>query len=74
MRVADAGGAEAGRPSDGKGGLTGVLSANGVEEKVRLVQPVDVLAGGLWSRPWRLSVDLPRALLVTVMVGVGYLL
>lgn len=27
-----------------------------------------------WSRPWRLSVDLPRAVLVTVIAGVGYLL
>jgi copper transporter 1 len=27
-----------------------------------------------WNRPWRLSVDLPRAALVTVIAGVGYLL
>jgi len=27
-----------------------------------------------WNRPWRLSVDLPRAAFTTVIVGVGYLL
>lgn len=72
--MADAAGAEAGQRAEGKEGSTGVLSAKGVDEKVRLVQPVDALIGGLWSRPWRISVDLPRALLVTVMVGVVYLL
>ncbi|KAJ9666688.1 hypothetical protein H2201_003092 [Coniosporium apollinis] len=46
-----------------------VLSANGVEENVRMVHaPVHAV------QPWRFSVDLPRALLVTVMVGIGYLL
>lgn len=48
---------------------TAVLTANGVEEGVRLVQqPVNRLP------PWRFSVDLPRAALVTVIVGIGYLL
>lgn len=53
---------------------TAVLTTNGVDEKVRLVQSDSPLLGNSWTRPWRLSVDLPRALLVTVMVGVGYLL
>lgn len=55
------------RSSDeGKGA---VLSANGVEESVRVVHaPVGSV------QPWRFSVDLPRAGLVTVMVGIGYLL
>jgi solute carrier family 31 (copper transporter), member 1 len=46
-----------------------VLSANGVEEHVRVVQQAN---HGV--QPWRFSVDLPRAALVTVMAGVGYLL
>lgn len=46
-----------------------LLSASGVEEDVRVVRrhvrgPV----------PWRLSVDLPRAAVVTILAGVGYLL
>ncbi|EEH33442.2 hypothetical protein PAAG_04492 [Paracoccidioides lutzii Pb01] len=49
---------------------TGTLvSANGVEEKVRVVAS---LKGQ--TAPWRFSVDLPRALLVMVTAGVGYLL
>ncbi|ODH47144.1 hypothetical protein GX48_06739 [Paracoccidioides brasiliensis] len=49
---------------------TGTLvSANGVEEKVRVVAN---LKGQ--TAPWRFSVDLPRALLVMVTAGVGYLL
>ncbi|KAF2839774.1 copper transporter family protein [Patellaria atrata CBS 101060] len=54
------------RDTDSK---TAVLSANGVEEQVRVVhRPVPAI------QPWRFSVDLPRSLIVTVMVGVGYLL
>ncbi|QDS70120.1 hypothetical protein FKW77_005352 [Venturia effusa] len=48
---------------------TAILTANGVEEQVKVVQrPARSV------QPWRFSVDLPRALLVTVMTGVGYLL
>jgi len=48
---------------------TAILSANGVEENVKIVhRPVRGV------QPWRFSVDLPRSLLVTVMVGIGYLL
>ncbi|KAI9823474.1 MAG: hypothetical protein M1832_002485 [Thelocarpon impressellum] len=61
---------EAKRARDDADASTALLvSARGVEEEVRVVKrrtrgPV----------PWRLSVDLPRALLVTVIAGVGYLL
>lgn len=49
--------------------VTGILSSNGVEENVRIVSaPVK------HTQPWRFSVDLPRAALVTVAAGVGYLL
>jgi len=47
----------------------GILTANGVEETVRIVQ--NAVSG---VQPWRFSVDLPRAMMVTVMGGVGYLL
>lgn len=48
---------------------TAILTANGVEEHVKVIQrPARSI------QPWRFSVDLPRALLVTVMTGVGYLL
>ena len=46
-----------------------VLSANGVEEHVRVVHKT---VRGV--QPWRFSVDLPRAAFVTLMAGVGYLL
>lgn len=46
-----------------------VLSENGVEETVMVVQRKDVA-----PRPWRFSVDPVRAALDTVIVGVGYLL
>jgi solute carrier family 31 (copper transporter), member 1 len=48
---------------------SGTLSTNGVEEEVKVVH---MPKRGVM--PWRFSVDLPRALLVTVMVGIGYLL
>ncbi|EEP81152.1 conserved hypothetical protein [Uncinocarpus reesii 1704] len=47
-----------------------LLTEKGVEERVRVVRR----AGGPPVMPWRFSVDLPRAALVTVMAGVGYLL
>jgi hypothetical protein len=50
-------------------GSTATLTANGVEESVRVVQ-----APRRGAVPWRLSVDAPRAALVTVQAGVVYLL
>ncbi|KAK3693993.1 Ctr copper transporter [Podospora appendiculata] len=49
---------------------TAVLSENGVEENVVVVQKRTPAR----KRPWRLSVDPLRALLDTVLAGVGYLL
>jgi len=49
---------------------SGVLRVNGVEEDVRMVQRTSHSP----VQPWRLSVDLPRALMSTVVLGVGYLL
>ena len=45
------------------------LLINGSEELVTVVESATQS-----SSPWRLSVDLPRALLVMVITGVGYLL
>jgi hypothetical protein len=48
---------------------TGILTTNGVAENVRIVHaPVQHV------QPWRFSVDLPRAGIMTVAVAVGYLL
>ena len=46
-----------------------VVSENGVEENVMVVQRKRALV-----RPWRFSVDLPRACIDLVVAGVGYLL
>jgi hypothetical protein len=46
-----------------------MLSANGTEEQVMVVQKK-----GMESRPWRASVDPVRAVTDTVIAGVGYLL
>lgn len=46
-----------------------VLSENGVEEEVVVVQ-----RAGETTRPWRVSVDPLRAVIDTVIAGVGYLL
>ncbi|OBT60665.1 hypothetical protein VE03_09879 [Pseudogymnoascus sp. 23342-1-I1] len=46
-----------------------VLSENGVEEEVLVVQ-----RSGEAARPWRISVDPLRAVVDTVIAGVGYLL
>jgi copper transporter 1 len=55
--------------TDDANSMTGILTTNGVEEHVRVVSaPVSHV------QPWRFSVDLPRALLMTVASGVGYLL
>ena len=48
---------------------TGILTTNGLAENVRVVHaPMRTI------QPWRFSVDLPRAGIMTVIVGVGYLL
>jgi hypothetical protein len=48
---------------------TAVLTANGVEAHVKVLHKP---TRGV--QPWRFSVDLPRACLVTVIAGIGYLL
>ncbi len=48
---------------------TAVLTTNGVAEGVRVLQ-----SPARTVQPWRFSVDLPRALLVTWIVATGYLL
>lgn len=49
--------------------MTGILTTNGLQENVRIVSaPVKHI------QPWRFSTDLPRAALMTVAAGVGYLL
>ncbi|PGH07482.1 hypothetical protein GX51_01783 [Blastomyces parvus] len=46
-----------------------LITSHGVEEKVKVItRPVNC------TPPFRFSVDLPRALLVMVLAGVGYLL
>lgn len=56
------------RDSDAKS-ATMVISENGVEERVVVVEKKDGA-----TRPWRFSVDPVRAAMDTVIVGVGYLL
>ncbi|KAF2404740.1 hypothetical protein EJ06DRAFT_470308 [Trichodelitschia bisporula] len=61
--------AEKARASTEPNVKTALLTANGVEEEVKVVhRPVHGVV------PWRWSVDGPRACVVTVIVGVGYLL
>lgn len=64
----ETGGRSSGDTDDLKMGT--LISAHGLEEKVRVVRS----SAGPPVMPWRFSVDLPRAALVTVIVGVGYLL
>jgi copper transporter 1 len=55
--------------ADDANSMTGILTTNGLQEDVRIVSaPVSHI------QPWRFSVDLPRALLMTIAAGVGYLL
>jgi copper transporter 1 len=57
------------RASNDGSSITGILTSNGVQEDVRIVSaPVK------HTQPWRFSVDLPRALLMTIATAVGYLL
>ncbi len=46
-----------------------LITEHGVEEHVKVVK-----RHTRTIMPWRFSVDLPRALYVTAMVGIGYLL
>lgn len=46
-----------------------LITAQGLEEKVRVVQRT-----GAETIPWRFTVDLPRAVLAAVIAGVSYLL
>jgi hypothetical protein len=46
-----------------------LLTAQGVEERVKVVQ-----AKGSQTVPFRLSVDIPRAFLTMIIAGVAYLL
>jgi hypothetical protein len=48
---------------------TFLLSAQGVEEEVHVVRRQNRV-----TIPWRTTVDIPRAGIVTVITGVGYLL
>ena len=48
---------------------TGVLTVNGVNENIKVV--TKSLRG---PQPWRFSQDLPRAIIYTLIVGIGYLL
>jgi copper transporter 1 len=49
--------------------MTGILTTNGLQENVRVVQ-----APAKNVQPWRFSVDLPRAAIMTLAAAVGYLL
>jgi copper transporter 1 len=48
---------------------TGILMTNGLQENVRIVE-----ATAQHTQPWRFSVDLPRAAILTLATAVGYLL
>ncbi|KAF1830361.1 Ctr copper transporter-like protein [Decorospora gaudefroyi] len=57
------------KAADDANSMTGILTTNGLQEDVRVVSaPVSHF------QPWRFSVDLPRALLMTAAAAVGYLL
>ena len=60
------------RLASDEGKRTVVISENGTEENVELVQRKD--GGMIRNRPWRLSVDAPRAALDVLVAGIGYLL
>jgi len=46
-----------------------ILTENGVEEEVMVVQK-----RSMGTRPWRISTDPVRAVMDTIIAGVGYLL
>jgi copper transporter 1 len=49
--------------------MSGILTTNGLQENVRIVE-----APARHVQPFRFSVDLPRAAIMTLAAGVGYLL
>ncbi|KAL1605366.1 hypothetical protein SLS60_004914 [Paraconiothyrium brasiliense] len=49
--------------------MTGILTTNGLQENVRIVE-----APARYVQPFRFSVDLPRAVIMSLAAGVGYLL
>jgi Ctr copper transporter family len=55
--------------SDPSAKIGGLMTTNGVEERVKIVR-----SNARGALPFRLSVDLPRAALVMVIAGVSYLL
>jgi hypothetical protein len=63
-------GSEAGKIESDPAAKTGALiTTNGVEENVKIVR-----SDARGAVPFRLSVDVPRAGLVTIIAGVVYLL
>ncbi|ERF73851.1 hypothetical protein EPUS_05556 [Endocarpon pusillum Z07020] len=63
-------GTEAGKiESDPAAKAGALITTNGVEENVKIVQ-----SNNEGAIPFRLSIDIPRASLVTVITGVAYLL
>lgn len=61
-------GTEASKMEEDPASNKGVLTTNGVEERIRVLR-----TDARGTIPFRLSVDVPRAALVMVIVGVGYL-
>ncbi|EXJ63564.1 uncharacterized protein A1O5_11325 [Cladophialophora psammophila CBS 110553] len=60
---------EAGRIDQDPDAKTGALiTVNGVEENVKVVQARDAFA------PFRLSIDVPRAIMTTIIAAIAYLL
>lgn len=49
--------------------MTGILTTNGLQENVRIVE-----APARHVQPFRFSTDIPRAVIMTLAAGVGYLL
>lgn len=75
----DSDAAEVGVGGGGGGAAEGkseeaVLTVRGLDERVRVVQRRGSGRRSREGKPWRLSVDLPRACVYTVQAGVGYLL
>lgn len=48
---------------------TGLLTSRGIEERVRVVRRAHASV-----QPWRFGTDVPRAAIVMVISGIGYLL
>lgn len=50
-----------------------ISAARNNPDRMVKVEDASIGASSLWIAPWRWSVDFPRALLYTIIVGVGYL-